>query len=450
MRIVIDMQGAQTESRHRGIGRYTIELVKEMILNRGDDEIILALFGNLHEGAAHVRNSLRDVASSTVFVEWFAPEQKPHDYWRRDCGEAVRSAFFRSLQPDVILITSLFEGVPSLVALERPETNIVTSVIVYDLIPATDHAAYLNASPAYREDYLRKLDALPGATKILTISEHSKQQIAEYSAAANDDIVNVSAAASAQFRKDSEASAASAGVDSLIKAISDGFILYSGGFDERKNVALIVAAYGMLREDLRRHYSLVLAGKISSSQRQELQRVARRVGLNKADIVITGFLSEEDLIAAYANCSLFVFPSLHEGFGLPALEAMTCGAPVIAADSSSLPEVVGLADALFDPLSPESLSKLMDRALTDPDFDALLRDNAQTQAASFSWQKSATLSLETLRLARQQKHGSSTCEPIVLADLIEEIAALDGPRPSDPDLIETAYYIERSLGGRLI
>ena len=265
-----------------------------------------------------------------------------------------------------------------------------------------------------------------------------------------DDIVNISAAASAQFRKNTGPSVNSAGVASLIKAISGGFVLYSGGFDERKNVALILAAYGMLREELRHHYPLVLAGTVSSSQRQEYERVARCHGLNKADVVFTGFLPEEDLIAAYANCSLFVFPSLHEGFGLPALEAMACGAPVIAADSSSLPEVVGLSEALFDPLSPGSLSELMDKALTDQDFEASLRENAATKAAQFSWKKSATLALETLRSACQQQPGSGPREPIMVADLIAQIAALDGPRPSDADLIETAYHIERSLGENFI
>ncbi len=101
-----------------------------------------------------------------------------------------------------------------------------------------------------------------------------------------------------------------------------------------------------------------------------------------------------------------MFPSLHEGFGLPPLEAMSCGAVVIAADSTSLPEVIGSAEALFDPNSVASITAKMRQALTDPELRARLRENAKAQAGVFSWDRSARFALQALTSAFDK--GSQT------------------------------------------
>jgi hypothetical protein len=102
------------------------------------------------------------------------------------------------------------------------------------------------------------------------------------------------------------------------------------------------------------------------------------------------------LIALYSAAALFVFPSLHEGFGLPALEAMACGTPVIGSNSTSIPEVIGLEEAMFDPRRPEAIAAKMAEVLGDPAFGARLRTHGRTQAAKFSWDNTARRALRAL------------------------------------------------------
>src|SRR5690606_33453296 len=102
------------------------------------------------------------------------------------------------------------------------------------------------------------------------------------------------------------------------------------------------------------------------------------------ELIFTDYITDEELVQLYNLCKLFVFPSWHEGFGLPALEAMACGAPVIGANTTSLPEVIGLDDALFDPFNVASITQRMQLALTDENFRKTLIQHAEQQVKKFS------------------------------------------------------------------
>ena len=116
----------------------------------------------------------------------------------------------------------------------------------------------------------------------------------------------------------------------------------------------------------------------------DLVLVTMKSGLARDEVVLTGYVEDADLVKLYNSCSLFVFPSLHEGFGIPPLEAMLCGAPVIAANAASLPEVIGREDALFDPQSVTSIRDKLQRTLTDAAFRASLIAHGQVHAKTFS------------------------------------------------------------------
>ena len=119
-----------------------------------------------------------------------------------------------------------------------------------------------------------------------------------------------------------------------------------------------------------------------------LQQLAKELGIGK-QTEFKGVVSEAELIALYQQASLFVFPSLYEGFGLPVLEAMACGCPVIASNTSSLPEVVGNAGILVNPTSTTELMEAMAQVLTDTTLAQTLRKTGREQAEQFSWEKTA-------------------------------------------------------------
>ena len=135
--------------------------------------------------------------------------------------------------------------------------------------------------------------------------------------------------------------------------ITKPFILYTGGADPRKNLKRLLQAYAKLSPTQKEAHQLVLAGRIDSSEMPELTKTVQGNGLRLEDIIFADYISDDELQTLYYTCKLFVLPSWHEGFGLPALEAMKSGAAVIGSNTSSIPEVIQNPQALFDPLSVE-------------------------------------------------------------------------------------------------
>ncbi|WP_422665609.1 glycosyltransferase [Anabaena sp. PCC 7938] len=166
------------------------------------------------------------------------------------------------------------------------------------------------------------------------------------------------------------------------------FILYTGGEDWRKNIEGLIHAFAKLPESFQENYQLVIACKVSDFFSQEISTLGIKLGVGKS-LILTNYITDEELRALYSTCSLFVFPSFYEGFGLPLLEAISCGAPAIASNNSSLPEILGSPELLFDPHSSHDIARIMQTVLSNEEFRIKNTENAFQQAAQFSWQSVA-------------------------------------------------------------
>jgi len=164
-----------------------------------------------------------------------------------------------------------------------------------------------------------------------------------------------------------------------------------GTIEPRKNLETALAAYRTLKEGGAAH-RLVIAGKKGWLYRGFFRRL-REEGL-EGEVVFLGFVPDDDLPPLYGGADLFLFPSLYEGFGLPPLEAMACGAPVICSDSSSLPEVVGDAALLVPPLEVRAWAEALRRLLGDADLRADLQARGLARAREFSWARAARATVE--------------------------------------------------------
>lgn len=410
MRIVIDFQGVQTESRFRGIGRYSLSLVQAIVRNRGEHEVILALSGLFPETIEPLRAAFDDALPQENIRVWYAPgpvrEIEPDNSRRREAAELIREAFLASLKPDVLHICSLFEGYvdDAVISIGRFDTATLVSVSLYDLIPLLNPDHYLKSNLSYGEHYWRKIDHLKRAAIYLAISESSRQEGIAHLDVSEASVINISAASEPHFRPIEIAEQVAAQVHRKF-GLTRPFLLYTGGADERKNIPRLLQAFARLPLHHRETYQLLLAGKISEGDLANLRRQAQAAGLKEDELCCTGYVTDEELVQLYNLCELFVFPSWHEGFGLPALEAMACGAPVICANTSSLPEVMGLDVALFDPLDVSSISAKIAEALEDESFRSMLREHCLRQAKQFSWDESARRAItafESLVESRRQ------------------------------------------------
>ncbi len=165
--------------------------------------------------------------------------------------------------------------------------------------------------------------------------------------------------------------------------------MYTGGNDHRKNVEGLIAAYAALPMELRAGHQLAIVYRADEAHQQTVRAQARLYGLAADELVLTGFVSDDDLVDLYRTCKLFIFPSMYEGFGLPILEAMASGAPCIAADNSSLPEVIGDSSLCFNAGSRDAMATAMIRMLSDEDLRRRTAEYGLVQARNFSWERTA-------------------------------------------------------------
>lgn len=394
MRIVIDMQGVQTESRFRGIGRYTLSLCQAIIRNRDGHEIILALNGLFPDTIEPTRAAFDGLLPQENIRVWHAPgpvkEEQPGNESRREVAELIREAFLASLQADVIHISSLFEGYfdDAVTSIGRFDKHTSVSVSLYDFIPLLNPDHYLEHNPRYAQYYERKVKRLKHAATCLAISDFIRQEGLEHLDVPADRMVNISTAVEPGFQPliiDTDTAAQLRRKFGLTRT----FILYTGDADERKNLPRLIQAYAALSSTIRADHQLLFAGKMSGDDIARFRQQAKFSGLKQDEVYFTGYVSDEELIQLYNLCKLFVCPSWHEGFGLPALEAMACGAPVIGADTSSIPEVIGMDEAMFDPLDVAAMSAKMAQALENESFRIRLREHGLRQAKRFSWDETA-------------------------------------------------------------
>lgn len=284
-----------------------------------------------------------------------------------------------------------------------PRTS--TVVTIHDVIPMR--------LPAYQPDtrvktYMRLVArAAHNATQIITVSQHARQDIIDALHLPPERIRVIYEAAGEEYKPVTD-------LELLAKArarygLNERYIFYLGGLDQRKNVPQLVRAFAHVHRLIGDpNLQLLIAGN-PDRQKGPLFPDPRPVA---ADLGMTGqiiyrFVEEEDKPALYSGASLYVFPSLYEGFGLGPLEAMSCGAPVVCSNRTSLPEVVGDAALLVDPENTQKLVEAMRRVLSDNDLQTDLRARSLERATLFNWQKTARETLAVYEEALAHKKSSA-------------------------------------------
>lgn len=400
MRIVVDLQAAQTESRLRGMGRYSLSLTLALARIARNHDLWIALNGRFEHTIGLLRGTFDGLVPQDHIRVFDIPgpvlAENPANEWRIRAAERVRESFLASLRPDVIFFSGLFEGWISdaVTSVGTLESVGLSAGILYDLIPLVLKDHYLTDSRV-REWYFRKLDSLKRTDLLFAISEHSRQDAISALHIPGKRVVNIRGAADTHFRR------LVLTPDEIREVrekfgLTRSFIMYTGGIDYRKNIEGLIESYALCPKEIRETHQLAIVCSIRDDDRQLLQGVARRFGLRENDVILTGFVTDDEIVRLYNMCALYMFPSLYEGFGLPPLEAMSCGAPVIGSNVSSIPEVIGRADALFDPSRPQAIAQKMVHVLTDEGFLESLRQHSLEHSKKFSWEESARRVLDTL------------------------------------------------------
>jgi glycosyltransferase involved in cell wall biosynthesis len=244
-----------------------------------------------------------------------------------------------------------------------------------------------------RRSFLRTRRTALRASRVVTISENSARDIMELYGVPRERIAIVSPAVGAGFHPVADPAMREA-MKARYGIQRSGFVLSAGGTEPRKNIPRLLEAFGRARE-LRDELNLVVVGGMERGA-EAIREAVRRARLEQA-VILPGHVPLDDLRTLYASCTVFVFPSLYEGFGMPVLEAMACGAPVVSSNASSLSEVAGDAALLVDPTDAQEMATAMIRMVEDKELREDLRRKGALRAKAYSWERSARDLLQVYR-----------------------------------------------------
>jgi glycosyltransferase involved in cell wall biosynthesis len=237
---------------------------------------------------------------------------------------------------------------------------------------------------------LQTLRASRFADALICVSQSTADDLRRYLHVPKERVFVIPEAAGPEYRRVADRQRIAATLARF--DIHENFILFVGTIEPRKNLAALIEAFARLKQDYSRQEWLVIAGGRGWLDEEVFQRV-EELDLTRS-VRFLGYVSTDELAVLYSSCRAFVYPSLYEGFGLPVLEAMACGAPVITSNASSLPEVAGDSALTLDPESPESMADAMNSVLGDRSLRSELRHKGMERSRLFSWHKTAQLTRE--------------------------------------------------------
>lgn len=272
------------------------------------------------------------------------------------------------------------------------DTHIPTIVTIHDLIP---YIMPETVGTGYLERFLRDMpNIISNSSSILTVSEYSKKDILKFFSFYPEDKIFVTPLAANKNFKPLDKNKSKEYVENIF-GIKEPYILYIGGFSKRKNVLGLIKAFSAVYKDLNKPYKLVLGGPLKD-EGEKLYKYVEENDL-KDKIVFCGYLKDQSLPLLYSGCDSFVYPSFYEGFGLPPLEAMSCKAPVITSNISSIPEITGDAALLINPYNTNELEEALVRLLNNDNFKNIIAEKGYLRSLNYTWKKTAEDTLKVYK-----------------------------------------------------
>jgi glycosyltransferase involved in cell wall biosynthesis len=386
-----------------GLRRYDTDLVRALLRHGAHHELLLVSYRPLHGDRVHPP-SLNDVPGAHerivhvggIRVRRLARWPPLQESWLWALADLVDRTILWpwTALSEVVMRRNLrqaLEGVDvfhSSDVLQWRQPGARNVITIHDLTALRHPEAH---TPATRRLHRRKAAfARDTADLVIVISEATRRDVIAHLGLARDRIRLIYPGVDPAFRPVADRGALKQLLAS--RGLAPGeYILFVGTIEPRKNLLRLVEAYRQLRRGRSHVPRLVLAGAPGWGYQPVFERVAA-LGLSKS-VVFLGHVPDPLLPALYSGAIVFVYPSLYEGFGLPVLEAMACGTPVVTSDTSSLPEVAGDAGVLVDPADVEALANALRTLLEDPDRRAALSADGRRRAATFTWDRAAQQTL---------------------------------------------------------
>jgi glycosyltransferase involved in cell wall biosynthesis len=379
----------------RGFGRFTRELLEALVTTDTENEYLFFIDSETKE-IGDMPSGVRKISAKTTHSQVQAAaadgRRSLKDIW-------AMTQVVSKHHLDVFFFPAVYSYFPIL-----NRTRILLTL--HDVI--ADHHPEL-IFPNSRSKFLWKLKqniAIKQAHLVATVSENSRDEISDYFGIPKSRLRIISEAARAVFKV---LPINNGFVSTLQKhGLNEGdrFLLYVGGISPHKNIGTLIDAFKrMVDSGPGRSLMLVLVGDYKDdpffSSYPNLKEQVSKLELDDR-VIFTGYIPDEELAYLYNAATLLVFPSLEEGFGLPAIEAMSCGTPVAASNTGSLPEVLGPVGRFFDPTKPDEIAEVITRVLGDEGMRQQMKTDGIERSRSFRWERAAQ---ETLAIFKELQAG---------------------------------------------
>lgn len=454
LKIIIDMAGNLSPSKWRGIGRYSLSFL-EGIVNYQKGHEIYALITNFNDELSKELNEiLKNILPEENIIFFEAPfNDESFSFSMQDrlrVFKTLKDGFLQNLKPDVVINTSVHDD--ELVQSEQTvfyDRNYMTAAIFYDIIPYIFPEIYLGNNKSIIDRYMKSVEELRNTDLLLAISDYTMKDGIDKIGIKKDRVVSINSDANPIFKRISFGKESQKRIKSKF-GIDEQFILFvPGGFDARKNFERLIEAFSIMPAKYLEKYKLVITGNHSIDDEKKLKNTANKFNLKDESLILTGYVNDDDLIGLYHSCKLFIFPSLYEGFGLPILEAMRCGAVVIGSNVSSMIEILKDDLAMFDPYSVKDIRDKMLQSIENKEIRTKLKKNSKIQELAFSTKKTALLTLSALELNlsksnKKENSKNETDTTVNLIDLAKKLNSLHGISYSKNDLFKLSKIIAKN------
>jgi len=372
MRIGIDL--IPITGREAGLQRYAQQLVEGLAEYDRKNQYILFINANVPSNLITDQDNLKITRVKTP--------PKVHFFW-----EQLYLPFHTCLRELDLLHSPV--SAPPYIKLPSVRTVVTVHDLTFILYPET----MKSLARRYWNFFMKR--GVQKAGRVIAISQSTKTDLMEYLRIPEEKIRVIPRYPDRRFIEFTEKEDL---INSRVREkyrLPDRYILYVGTLEPRKNLVRLIKAYAQVKRDPSITQSLVIAGK-KGWLYDSIFEVVKALHLED-EVIFTGFVDDEDLPALYSQADLFVYPSLYEGFGLPPLEAIVCGTPVLTSNCSSLPEVVGDAGLLVDPKNVDEIAKGILQVLKNRELREELREKGLERAKHFSPQRAIEATIEVYR-----------------------------------------------------
>ena len=393
-----------------GIGNYTLNQFSEMMQATPENEYFYFNVFNKQSGHTDLLTTANNFHKCDVYVGKDALVRRENEPYVPVFAEAIKY-FIRQNKIDIFYVTSPFLG-GDYPAYEPSWFEGVTVVATaWDIIPYIMRDTYLATKTAMRW-YMKRIEMLKWMDRLLAISQSVKDDMVRYLNFDPDKIDVIYAGVSPKFHQITVTGEQREALAAKFK-IQGEFLLCCVSADSRKNVQGAIKAYAALARQLISSCQLVIVGRLLPEKREEYEGLIRSLNM-QGRVILTDYVTEQELLELYNLAKLMIIPSLYEGFGLPVVEAWACGTPVAASQNSSLGEVVGKAGILFNPKRISDITAALRYALTTADLGELARSGMQ-KVKDYTWANTAKLSLAAIdRAVRSRRETAAPLPRIAL------------------------------------